>query len=69
MESIHINLCHSKFTTVLLYNKLAMETVDMVLIQESWIYKESKGGLNSTGGTLIFHPMVHGVAVKFPEWC
>jgi len=46
-----------------------METVDMVLIQESWIYKESKGGLNSTGGTLIFHPMVHGVAVKFPEWC
>jgi hypothetical protein len=54
MKFIQINLYHSKVAIALLCNKLAMGKSDTVLIQELWIYKGRRRGLNSTGGTIIY---------------
>jgi hypothetical protein len=53
-NSIQINLHHNKAAMALLCQKLAIGEIDIVLIQEPWVYRDQIRGLCKKKGKLFF---------------
>lgn len=54
LRILQVNLQYSKAASDAFFHTVALQNVDIALIQEPWMYKDRVAGLNNIQGKLVY---------------